>query len=203
VVDPTLGALHLTDPAKVLARAAEKLGVPVPSSDEARVQRVARAIDDQLPMIVLPLYELDLVARAAIAAYEPSFTEPMSRPYMSGVSDILQGLSDRLMSHETKLDRVLSLCERILAMSSTLDTDAVALTTAVTGLTVAINNQGSVITNAVTEIQTLLASGPPDAAALTAITNATSAIATATNSITNAGSTLAAAIPAPIINTGT
>ena len=44
IYQPTLGTITLTDPAKVLAKAAEKLGVPVPPTDEARVERVARAI---------------------------------------------------------------------------------------------------------------------------------------------------------------
>ena len=42
--ETTLGTLTPTDPAKVLAKAAEKLGVPVPLTDEARLMRVAYAI---------------------------------------------------------------------------------------------------------------------------------------------------------------
>ncbi len=44
MADPTLRPMPQTDQTQALARAAEKLGVPVSPSDEARVERVALAI---------------------------------------------------------------------------------------------------------------------------------------------------------------
>lgn len=41
----TIGPMHPSDPARTLAKAAEKLGVPVPpNSRRARLDRVAKAI---------------------------------------------------------------------------------------------------------------------------------------------------------------
>lgn len=81
--DPTLGTLTPTDPAKVLARAAEKLGVPVPPTDEAKVERVAMALHRahyERGRGIAPRYDLLdrfeksgwlFMARAAIAAMDP------------------------------------------------------------------------------------------------------------------------------------
>lgn len=65
--DPVLGILTPTDSAKVLARAADKLGVPVPPSDEVRVRRVARAIKDK-SIFRISLHHAKTLARVAIAA---------------------------------------------------------------------------------------------------------------------------------------
>lgn len=164
----TLGILTPTDSAQVLAKAAAMLGIP--------------------PVLA------ELLSRKA------PLQEAVADPTHAAMSDNLQGIGrlvDRLASHESKLDRIITLLERLLIMSSTLTTDVAALTTAVGGLTTAINNEGSIITQAVTDIKNLIAGGTVDPAALTAITDATNAITAATTNITNAGSTLASALPPP------
>lgn len=72
--DPTIGTLTPTDPAKVIARAAEKLGVRVPPVDEAMVERMAKVIGDEIFGWVDPIGTPNTwavvlgTARAAIAA---------------------------------------------------------------------------------------------------------------------------------------
>ena len=72
--DLTLGIMRPSGAAGVLERAAEKLGVPVPPSDEARLLRVAMAIAEvdgcEWARMFQPRKSMFLAfARAAIAAY--------------------------------------------------------------------------------------------------------------------------------------
>ncbi len=79
--DLTLGSLPPSDPGKALSRAAEKLGIPVPS-DPAKIERVARALHDTCDAGFVAEFEdgtcvcvdgyVDFLAlaRAAIAAVE-------------------------------------------------------------------------------------------------------------------------------------
>lgn len=73
MADPILGTLTPTDPAQVLAKAAETLGVPVPRFGRTRLERVARAIyraEHGGPWKRANQKLFRSYARAAIAAHE-------------------------------------------------------------------------------------------------------------------------------------
>ena len=92
MADLTLGIMRPSGAAGVLERAADKLGVPIPPTDEARIQRGAVAIqssmlsqlgdegrpettDDDCAIAVYideanRLIDCEALARVAIAAYE-------------------------------------------------------------------------------------------------------------------------------------
>lgn len=71
--DPTLGPMRVQGAAATLAKAAEKLGVPVPPINRTRIDRVARAIyqaENDGPWARANKGLFRSYARAAIAAYE-------------------------------------------------------------------------------------------------------------------------------------
>jgi hypothetical protein len=76
--DFTLGPMRPSDPAATLAKAAEKLGIPVPPVNEAQVEHVARAIRDEFnkwsesPYEQMSESDATDCARAAIAAMDKS-----------------------------------------------------------------------------------------------------------------------------------